>query len=240
MKNFFSFEDIHNLEKNIFYKFKDKSLLYRALTHSSFANEHGLEDNERLEFLGDAVLELCISSALYDAFPLAPEGELTRARASLVNESSLAQIARSLDLGHYILLGKGEEMQGGKNRESVLSDSLEAIFGAIFIDGGYDQVRTSINKIFSPFWPKKISLKKDSKDFKTRLQELTQKIYKRRPVYTLLESLGPEHAKIYLVQVTLPDGTSLKARGTSVKKAEQQAASLGIKFLQNKQSAGSR
>ena len=131
-------------------------------------------------------------------------------------------------------------MQGGKDRDSVLSDTLEAIFGAIFMDGGYEQVRASINKIFTPFWPKKISLKKDTKDYKTRLQELTQKIYKKRPVYTLLDSLGPEHAKIYHVQVTLPDGTILKARGTSVKKAEQKAAQLGIKLIQKKPSAGTR
>ena len=240
MKNILSLDEIFELEKNIFYQFKNKELLSQALTHSSFANEHGLENNERLEFLGDAVLELCISRALYEGFPMASEGELTRARASMVNEASLAQIARSLNLGHYILLGKGEEMQGGKDRDSVLSDTLEAIFGAIFMDGGYEQVRASINKIFTPFWPKKISLKKDTKDYKTRLQELTQKIYKKRPVYTLLDSLGPEHAKIYHVQVTLPDCTILKARGTSVKKAEQKAAQLGIKLIQKKPSAGTR
>jgi len=234
MKNFLSAHEINNLEKLIFYQFNDKALLRQALTHSSFANEHGLENNERLEFLGDAVLELCISKALYEQFPMASEGELTKARASMVNEVSLAQIARSLKLGQYILLGKGEEMQGGKDRDSVLSDTLEAIFGAIFLDGGYEQVKTSINKIFSPFWPKKISLKKITKDYKTRLQELTQKIFKQRPVYTLVDSQGPEHAKIYLVQVSLPDGTNLKATGTSVKKAEQKAAQLGLKFLQER------
>ena len=179
MKNILSLDEIFELEKNIFYQFKNKELLSQALTHSSFANEHGLENNERLEFLGDAVLELCISRALYEGFPMASEGELTRARASMVNEASLAQIARSLNLGHYILLGKGEEMQGGKDRDSVLSDTLEAIFGAIFMDGGFEQVRASIDKIFTSFWPKKISLKKDTKDYKTRLQELTQKIYKK-------------------------------------------------------------
>ncbi|MBT8764206.1 ribonuclease III [Desulfohalobiaceae bacterium Ax17] len=234
MKNFLSAHEINNLEKLIFYQFNDKTLLCQALTHSSFANEHGLENNERLEFLGDAVLELCISKALYEQFPTASEGELTKARASMVNEVSLAQVARSLKLGQYILLGKGEEMQGGKDRDSVLSDTLEAIFGAIFLDGGYEQVKTSINKIFSPFWPKKISLKKITKDYKTRLQELTQKIFKQRPVYTLVDSQGPEHAKIYLVQVSLPDGTNLKAKGTSVKKAEQKAAQLGLKFLQER------
>jgi ribonuclease-3 len=220
-----------DLQKKLGFFFKDTELLTRALTHSSFANEHGLEHNERLEFLGDAVLELCISRILFFGFPDASEGHLTRLRAGLVSEPSLARVARSLSLGDYILLGKGEEQQGGRDRDSVLSDTLEAVLGAVYLDSGYSAAQKCIQKVFKEFMPESFELLPSCKDYKSRLQEVTQSIFKARPVYTLQESTGPEHEKIYRVQVELPDGTKIDATESSVKKAEQKAAGKAIKVL---------
>ncbi len=219
------------LQKKLGYFFKDESLLQLALTHSSYANEHGLEHNERLEFLGDAVLELCISRILFYGFPRASEGHLTKLRAGLVSEPSLARVARYLDLGGYISLGKGEESQGGRARDSVLSDTLEAILGAVYLDSGYDEAHKCIKKIFKDFIPESVELLPKYKDYKSRLQEATQSLFKARPVYALLESTGPEHEKLYRVQVELPNGTKVDATASSVKKAEQKAAGEAIKEL---------
>jgi ribonuclease-3 len=223
-----------DLQKKLGFFFKDTELLTRALTHSSFANEHGLEHNERLEFLGDAVLELCISRILFFGFPDASEGHLTRLRAGLVSEPSLARVARFLSLGDCILLGKGEEQQGGRDRDSVLSDTLEAVLGAVYLDSGYSAAQKCIQKVFKEFMPESFELLPSYKDYKSRLQEVTQSIFKARPVYTLLESTGPEHEKIYRVQVELPDKTKIDATESSVKKAEQKAAGKAIKVLSRK------
>lgn len=219
------------LQKKLGYFFKDESLLQLALTHSSYANEHGLEHNERLEFLGDAVLELCISRILFYGFPKASEGHLTKLRAGLVSEPSLARVARYLDLGGYISLGKGEEFQGGRARDSVLSDTLEAILGAVYLDSGYDEAHKCIKKIFKDFIPESVEMIPKYKDYKSRLQEATQSLFKARPIYALLESTGPEHEKIYRVQVELPNGAKVDATASSVKKAEQKAAGEAIKEL---------
>lgn len=219
------------LQKKLGYFFKDENLLQLALTHSSYANEHGLEHNERLEFLGDAVLELCISRILFYGFPKASEGHLTKLRAGLVSEPSLARVARHLDLGGYISLGKGEESQGGRARDSVLSDTLEAILGAVYLDSGYDEAHKCIQKIFKNFIPESVELLPKYKDYKSRLQEATQSLFKARPIYALLESTGPEHEKLYRVQVELPNGAKVDAIASSVKKAEQKAAGEAIKEL---------
>lgn len=224
-------DNLHELQKKLGYFFKDKDLLILALTHSSFANEHSLEHNERLEFLGDAVLELCISRILFFGFPDAFEGHLTKLRAGLVSESSLARIARFLSLGEYIFLGKGEEYQGGRDRDSVLSDTLEAVLGAVYLDAGYSAAQECIRKVFKEFIPESLELLPSYKDYKSRLQEATQSLFKARPVYTLLESTGPEHEKIYRVQVELPNKMKIDACDSSVKKAEQKAAGKAIMEL---------
>jgi ribonuclease-3 len=212
--------------------FADPSLLDMALTHSSFANERGEGGghNERLEFLGDAVLELCVSEELFSLFPEAPEGELTLLRSQLVNESSLATMARRLGLAGHVRLGRGEENQGGRSRPSLLSDVFEAVVGAIFLDGGYVAARAFMVRVFDGLWPLRPAAPK-CKDFKSRLQEYTQKTHKARPVYALLGSVGPEHDKRFEVRLTLPCGREILAMEKSVKKAEQQAARLALEAL---------
>ncbi|WP_435050746.1 ribonuclease III [Desulfonatronovibrio magnus] len=219
------------IQKKIGYYFKHKDLLSQALTHSSYANEHGIEHNERLEFLGDAVLELCISRILFYSFPEASEGHLTKLRAGLVSEPSLARIARTLSLGDYILLGKGEDHQGGRERDSVLSDTLEAVLGAVYLDSGYETAHECIKKIFMNFIPDSVESLPSCKDYKSRLQEATQSLFKARPVYALMESSGPEHEKTYRVRVELPNGVYVDASASSVKKAEQKAAGKAIQEL---------
>ncbi len=231
---------LDELQGKLGYRYQDTDLLVRALTHSSYANERQMEHNERLEFLGDAVLELCISNTLFSRFPQAAEGHLTRLRAALVSEPTLARLARSLPLGEYIFLGKGEEQQGGRDRDSVLADTLEALLGSIYLDSGYDEACACIGNLFEEYIPERVELLPATKDFKSRLQEKTQGIFRARPVYTLLDSFGPEHEKEYLVQVELPDGVCIEARGGSVKKAEQTAASKALDYLKSVQTAGVR
>ncbi len=214
------------------YDFKDLSLLLKALTHSSYSNEAGdpYENNERLEFLGDAVLETCVSEELYNRYPTAREGDLTKIRAKLVNARTLAKIAKALGINRYILLGKGEESQGGRDRETILADTLEAILGAIFLDGGYESAKDVVKSFYKDLWPKEIK-PISKKDHKSLLQEITQKIYKERPKYILIDSFGPEHAKIFQVEVVLPDGKKYQAKASSIKKAEQLAAKVAIKDI---------
>lgn len=222
------------LQEIIHYRFKQVKLLEMALTHSSHANEQGgdIEHNERLEFLGDAVLELSVSERLFAMFPGAREGHLTRMRAKLVSKPSLAEIAKELKLDSCLLLGKGEESQGGRDRDSLLSDALEAVLGAVFLDGGYANALGVVDILFAVRWPEEPEGGK-SKDYKSRLQELTQKRFKERPVYSLSGSNGPEHAKIFEILLTLPDGLIITAEGPSVKRAEQKAAGLALKQLES-------
>jgi ribonuclease-3 len=227
-------ENLSALQRAIHYRFDQVKLLQTALAHSSFTNEQDqeFESNERLEFLGDAVLELAISEELFNRFPTAQEGQLTRMRARLVREQTLASLAREIGLDSYLLLGKGEESQGGRSRDSLLSDALEAIIGAIFVDGGYAAAKESIVNLYEGRWPETPELPK-VKDFKSLLQELTQQRYKARPVYTLISSSGPEHAKIFEVRVDLPTGDSLLASGSSLKNAQQKAAKKAMEHLEN-------
>ncbi len=228
-------KDVEILQRAIHYEFSQVKLLITALTHSSFANEHEAQSNERMEFLGDAVVEICISTELYNRFPDICEGELTRLRANLVSEPGLARVARHIGLGNFVLLGKGESAQGGRERDSVLSDALEAVLGAVYLDGGFQAAQKSIAGLFAPFWPD-YPAKPRSKDYKSRLQERTQKHDKARPIYRLLASEGPEHAKVYAVQVILPSGEILVARDTSLKKAEQKAAQKALEHLDARES----
>jgi ribonuclease-3 len=223
--------DTVELEQCIHHRFSQVKLLHLALTHSSYANEQGCEgNNERLEFLGDAVLELCISEEAYKRYPLVPEGHLTRIRSNLVKEKSLASIARGLGLDRYLLLGRGEDLQGGRERDSLLSDVFEAVIGAVFLDSGFENAKRVVAGIFSDRWPEN-TVMREAKDYKSRLQEETQRLFQARPVYVLTGTEGPEHEKVFEVRVTLPDESGFEASGTSVKKAEQNAARKALELL---------
>ncbi len=202
------------------------------MTHSSYANERnaGAENNERLEFLGDAVLELTVSEELFRRFPEVREGELTRMRSRLVSQPTLAQLAREMGLHEHLRLGRGEESQGGRNRDSLLSDAVEALIGAIFLDAGFDAAKEWVIDMLHSRWPKRPETSR-IKDYKSRLQEATQQLYKARPLYALAGSAGPEHEKQFLVLLTMPDGREITAQGPSVKKAEQLAADKALRLL---------
>lgn len=219
------------LQKKLGYSFKSQGYLQEALTHSSFANERGLpQNNERLEFLGDAVLEVTISGALFEKFPNAREGDLTRMRARLVSEGTLAELAEKLGVSKCLILGKGEESQGGRERPALLADALEALFGAIYIDAGYEAAKSCLLKLYADLWPESGKVQK-GKDFKTHLQEITQAKYRALPVYLPLASYGPEHEKTFEVKLLLPDGQEFCANGPSMKRAEQIAASMALDTL---------
>ncbi len=224
--------DLARLQKKLNYSFKDESILLMALTHSSWVNEHPhiSEHNERLEFLGDAVLELCVSAEIFQRYPGAREGELTRIRSSLVNTEKLVLLAREIQLEKYILLAKGEESQGGRQRAALLADTMEAVIGSIFIDGGFFAVRKVIIESYSQYWPKNTNIDLE-KDYKTRLQEEIQKQTKALPKYILEQTHGLEHEKIFDVCVELPNGKKYKASGTSLKRAEQEAAKIALESL---------
>lgn len=223
---------LQRVEEGLGYAFNDKALLASALTHSSYANEHGggVAHNERLEFLGDAVLELCVSSELFKQFPDVREGDLTRMRAKIVSQPFLSELAREYGLDTVLLLGKGEESQGGRERPSLLSDAFEALLGAVYLDGGFDAAITVVRTVFDGKWP----VQKQggpAKDCKSLLQEVTQRRFKERPVYALVDSYGPEHAKVFIVRVSLPDGRDFTSDGPSLKRAEQLVASLALETL---------
>ncbi len=221
------------VQRKIGYVFLRDELLNEALTHSSHANESPgrFRSNERLEFLGDAVLELCITEELYVRYPDADEGQLTTFRAMLVNERVLAGLARDLGLDVALLLGRGEENQGGRSRPGLLSDAFEALLGAIFLDGGYPVVKEWVLKCFEGLWPRASEVSAE-KDYKTKLQELTQQRFRDRPVYVLEDTTGPEHERIFHVALRLPTGDVFQSRGTSVKKAEQSAARDALLFCE--------
>lgn len=222
--------NLEDLEERIGYRFQDRKLLKQALTHSSFTNEQKInktEDYERLEFLGDAVLEMVSSQFLFHTYPKLSEGELTKMRASMVCEPALAFCARDLELGRFIRLGKGEELSGGRERESITSDVMEAVIGAIFLDGGIEKAREYILKfILSDMENKQLFY-----DSKSNLQELMQGTLKKEFHYELLEESGPEHNKCFVVEVIM-EGKSLgRGLGRTKKAAEQQAAYEALLLL---------
>lgn len=218
------------LQSEIHYEFKQVKLLIQAITHTSYANEQDCVHNERLEFLGDAVLELAVSHVLFVNFPEAQEGHLTKMRSTLVSETALAEVAKRIGLGSCLLLGKGESAQGGREKNSVLSDALEAVLGAIYLDGGLEAVIQCVNFLYEGHWPVPPRTFRP-RDFKSQLQELTQRIWKARPAYALRESSGPEHAKQYVVEVTLPDSSTVEWAESSMRKAEQGAAARALDIL---------
>lgn len=222
--------EMEQLEQTIGYTFQNKKLLRQALTHSSYANEKKLGKlgcNERLEFLGDAVLELVSSDILYEQFPKIPEGELTKKRASLVCEPSLAYCARQFDLPKYLLLGKGEDMTGGRMRDSIVSDATEALLGAIYLDGGFDRAREFVLK----FILNDMEHKQLFYDSKTILQELVQEKGKQSVEYVLTGETGPDHNKQFSVDVMINGVTAGSGTGHTKKAAEQAAAYQAIRSL---------
>lgn len=215
------------LEKKIGYTFREKGMLRQAMCHSSYANEHKprpAADNERLEFLGDAVLEIISSDFLYHQYPKMPEGDLTKLRASIVCEPTLALCAREFELGKYLLLGKGEEHTGGRERNSILSDAMEALIGAIYLDGGFASAKEFIHK----FILNDLENKQLFYDSKTILQEMVQGMGREALTYELLGEDGPEHNRVYETCAKIGGREIGRGQGRSKKAAEQMAAYRGI------------
>ncbi|MCL2044860.1 MAG: ribonuclease III [Oscillospiraceae bacterium] len=226
--------NIDNLEKlqNILeYSFNDLVLLDTALTHSSYANENrksGSSSNERLEFLGDSVLGMTVATIIYTADKDMPEGQMTRLRAELVCEKSLVSIATAIDLGSCLHLGKGEEKSGGRLRPSILADALEAVIGAIYLDGGFEPVYSFV----SNFLGEKVSdLEFGQSDYKTRLQEIIQEKACQTLDYRVTGEKGPDHLKIYTVEVRLNHVSIGLGTGKSKKEAEQDAARVALESM---------
>ena len=222
---------IKDLETAIGYRFKNIMLLQNALTHSSYANEHwhdSLRSNERLEFLGDSILGMVVAEHLYRNFPGRPEGELTRMRADMVCETSLARIAEQIDLGKHLLLGHGEEQSGGRNRPSILADAVESVIAATFLDGGMTAAEDFIRKYVLCNVPES---KLTNQDYKTTLQELVQQKKNQQLAYRLTGESGPDHNKEFTVEVTLNNAVVGVGTGSSKKRAEQDAARAAIEKL---------
>ena len=222
-----------NLEQAIGSRFRNKKLLTQALTHSSYANEHRMDKmycNERLEFLGDAVLEVVSSDFLFHRFPEMPEGNLTKTRASMVCEPTLAYCAREISLGDYLLLGKGEDATGGRMRESITSDALEAVIGAIYLDGGLANAKEFIDR----FVLNDMEHKQLFYDSKTILQEIVQREYGAVLRYTMLAEEGPEHDKHYTMQAMIGEKAAGIGIGRTKKAAQQMAAYQTILSLKKR------
>ena len=225
--------DLKTFQELIGYTFQKEQLLKQALTHSSYANEKHLKklsDNERLEFLGDAVLEVVSSEFLYQNYPNLTEGQLTKLRASIVCEPTLATCTESIHLGDYLFLGKGEDHTGGRTRKSVLSDAMEAVIGSIYLDGGIECARDFINK----FILNDIDSKSLFVDSKTILQERIQTVYKDGPEYVLIGESGPDHNKTFEAEVRIEGKIIGKGIGRTKKAAEQQAAYNAILRMEKK------
>jgi ribonuclease-3 len=217
--------DYSALEAVLGYTFRDRGLLERALRHASWCNEHAtanLEDNERLEFLGDAVLDLVVGHKLMTRYPQLREGELSVTRAQVVSEAGLSEVASQLGIGAWLILGKGEEKSGGRSKASILADAFEAILAAVYLDGGFNAAVEFVDRLlahrietveFKGFY-----------DFKTRLQEISQARLKATPTYRVVQEIGPDHEKRFVVAVTIGEDEWARAIGKSKKEAEQMAA----------------
>lgn len=221
---------MNNLEKSIDYTFKDKSLLKCALTHTSFANESKTPSNERLEFLGDSVLSFFVSDHIFKKYKDMPEGELTRLRSSLVCEAALCVFAREIGLGDNLLLGKGEEKSGGRNRDSILADAFEALLAAIFLDGGIENAKKFVYKFVLRELENK-DINHSNKDYKTLLQEIIQRNPEEVISYILTGESGPDHDKTFEVEVHLNSNVIGKGSGKSKKAAEEAAAKQALTLM---------
>ena len=220
------------LEARLGSPFSDKRLLMEALRHSSWVNEHfqeDLRDNERLEFLGDAVLSLIIGQLLMERYPDMREGDLSRTRAKLVNEHTLADLARQMDLGAFLMLGKGEAQTDGRNKSSLLADAFEATLAALYLDGGFEAALAFVSRLFDPLLVD-IPGSSQNQDYKSRLQEAVQLRHHEVPAYTVVAETGPDHEKTFRVAVKVC-GLTAEGKGRSKKKAEQDAAREGLERL---------
>lgn len=220
-------KDLSILEDRIGYIFNDKQLIIEALTHKSFKTPY---NNERLEFLGDAVLDLIVGEYLYKLFPKSDEGVLSKIRASLVNEEGFARLAKEIDLGSYLFLSTAEENNKGRSKNSLLSNAFEAIIGAIYLESGLQKANDIAIALIEASYPK-IDLDTLSKDYKTALQELTQALYGITPTYALLSASGPDHNKTFEVAIMLESKQIATAKGKSKKAAQQDAAKIALENL---------
>jgi len=226
-------EQLHSFEEKLGYTFIDQSYLQKSFVHSSYSFEHGKdikENNETLEFLGDAVLDLAVGYILFTRFPQMQEGDLTQLRSALVQESHLAVMARDIDLGDHLLLGKGEDASQGREKPSILSCAFEAVIGAVFLDGGYDAARGVVERHVSP-WVDERKKTLTSADSKSRLQEMIQEKHNQGPVYVLEKTEGPDHAKIFYVSVQFQDKVLAHGSASNKKEAEQDAAAEAIRVF---------
>ncbi len=223
-------QELKSLARRLGYDFKSLGLLDQALRHSSYAHENPASgpSNEQMEFLGDAVLALAVSTMLLERFPLSSEGDLSRGRAALVNARQLAAVAKQLDLGSHLLLGRGEERQEGRQKPSLLADALEAVLAAVYMDGGLEAAAGLTQSWFSSLLESTLP----SQDFKTSLQEFTQARYKVSPSYHLTAESGPGHARYFQVEVRLNDVALAQGEGRSKKQAAQRAARRALEILQ--------
>ena len=222
---------LKDLENAIGYRFRNITLLQNALAHSSYANERwhdSLKSNERLEFLGDSILGMLVADHLFRTFPQRLEGDLTRMRADMVCEAALAEVAVKLDLGRHIMLGKGEEQGGGRNRHSILADAVESVIAACYLDGGMDAARSFVEKFVLVNVPGK---KPNNADYKTMLQELVQQKKNQQLTYRLVGESGPDHDKIFTVELLLNEQLVGNGIGSSKKRAEQDAARMAMEQL---------
>ncbi|HTL13306.1 MAG TPA: ribonuclease III [Bdellovibrionota bacterium] len=228
---------LNALQDRLGYTFGDRRVLLQALTHRSYGHEKlsdlplALRDNERLEFLGDAILDGVISDILLEAFPECNEGQLTKMRAAVVNERTLAQIGAGLGLADSLRLGKGEELTGGAAKPSILCSTLEAVIAAIYLDGGFHAVYPVVRHLFSKFFQEEGAAQGSFYDHKTQLQELIQARFKVTPTYHLRGTRGPDHAKEFEIEVRMQGKALAQASGSSKKQAEQNAARRAIELM---------
>lgn len=220
------------MQEEIGYRFTNTELLVEALRHSSYVNEQNddqMRDNERLEFLGDAVLNLVIGNLLMVSYPHLHEGDLSRIRANMVNETQLAEIARSMDLGSYLLLGKGEMQTGGQDKSSILANAVEALIAAVYLDSGFEASFRLIENQFNSLIDEALDIN-SGLDYKSRLQEVVQSKNRAMPRYKLIEALGPDHDKTFCITVTIGD-IEAQGQGKSKKQAEQDAARKALEIM---------
>lgn len=233
MDHYFREDIINNLENKIGVKFNNKKLIQRAITHKSFSNEksqYNLRNNERLEFLGDSVLSIIISTYIFDNFPDYPEGELAKMRSVIVSEPLLAIKSRELDLGKYLLLGKGEEQTGGRDRDSILADTMEALIAAIYLDRGFEFTSKYVTNLFKKII-KEVEKGNYIQDYKTMLQEIIQQNSIKQPIYMVVDEKGPDHNKEFKIEVKHNEGLLGTGIGKSKKEAEQNAARIALEKL---------
>ena len=232
---------LKELEGNLGYCFTDIGLLESALTHRSFVNENpglAVKDNERLEFLGDAVLELTITDMLMRTFPDYTEGQLSKLRASVVNEQPLAELARQFRLGEFLLLGRGEESSGGRTKASLLANAFESIIAAMFLDSGFDRTAAFIGDLFTPLMAEGAATAV-YRDYKTAVQEVCQIRFRDVPRYILVSETGPDHDKRFATSLVIGERVIATGTGRNKKEAEQRAAKAAMEVLQTMPDTGS-